>query len=81
MTVGRKREFQLLSLAVAFNFAGFFLYIWRPVFLMQHLHLGPSEFLWMPGPAVSGIMLGAYLSGRMAGRRSPREIVTYGLTR
>ncbi|TCW31736.1 multidrug effflux MFS transporter [Gulbenkiania mobilis] len=77
VTVGRKREFQLLSLAVAFNFAGFFLYIpAAPVFLMEHLHLGPSEFLWMFGPAVSGIMLGAYLSGRMAGRRSPREIVT-----
>ena len=44
VTVGRKREFQLLSLAVAFNFAGFFLYIpAAPVFLMEHLHLGSAS--------------------------------------
>ncbi|RBH44524.1 Bcr/CflA family drug resistance efflux transporter, partial [Pseudomonas sp. MWU13-2860] len=77
--VGRKREFQLLTAAVSFNFAGFFLYIpSAPVFLMQHLHLGPSQFLWMFGPVVSGIMFGAYLSGRMAGHASQREIVSRG---
>jgi DHA1 family bicyclomycin/chloramphenicol resistance-like MFS transporter len=48
------------------------------VFLMQHLHLGPEQFLYMFGPAVSGIMFGAWLSGRMAGRRGARETVTIG---
>ncbi|OQS43724.1 multidrug effflux MFS transporter [Chromobacterium haemolyticum] len=77
--VGRKREFQLLTAAVSFNFAGFFLYIpSAPVFLMQHLHLGPGQFLWMFGPAVSGIMFGAYLSGKMAGRVSQKDIVSRG---
>ncbi|PTU66780.1 MULTISPECIES: multidrug effflux MFS transporter [Chromobacterium] len=77
--VGRKREFQLLTAAVSFNFAGFFLYIpSAPVFLMQHLHLGPEQFLWMFGPAVSGIMLGAYLSGKMAGRVAQKDIVSRG---
>lgn len=80
--VARQRDFQLLAAGVAFNFAGFFLYIpAAPVFLMRHLGLGPAEFLWMFGPAVSGIMLGAFLSGRLAGRRSARELVnlSYGL--
>lgn len=77
--VGCKREFQLLTAAVSFNFAGFFLYIpSAPVFLMQHLHLGPEQFLWMFGPAVSGIMLGAYLSGKMAGRVAQKDIVSRG---
>ena len=77
--VGKKRDFQLLTAAVSFNFAGFFLYVpSAPVFLMQHLHLGPSQFLWMFGPVVSGIMFGAYLSGRMAGHVSQREIVSRG---
>ncbi|MGL6070453.1 multidrug effflux MFS transporter [Craterilacuibacter sp.] len=76
-TVLAKREFQLLAAAVSCNFAGFFLYIpSAPVFLMRHLGLGPDEFLWMFGPAVGGIMLGAYLSGRMAGRRGARELVS-----
>lgn len=79
LQVGRKREFQLLTAAVSCNFAGFFLYIpAAPVFLIQHLHLRPDQFLWMFGPAVSGIMFGAFLSGRMAGRRSSREIVNIG---
>jgi DHA1 family bicyclomycin/chloramphenicol resistance-like MFS transporter len=74
-----KRDFQLLAAAVSCNFAGFFLYIpSAPVFLLQHLHLRPDQFLWMFGPAVSGIMFGAYLSGKMAGRRGAREIVTLG---
>ncbi|WP_434632610.1 multidrug effflux MFS transporter [Chromobacterium sp. CV08] len=77
--VARARDFQLLTAAVSFNFAGFFLYVpSAPVFLMQHLHLGPSQFLWLFGPAVCGIMFGAYLSGRMAGHFSQREIVTRG---
>ncbi|KIA79716.1 multidrug transporter CflA [Chromobacterium piscinae] len=77
--VGRKRDFQLLTAAVSFNFAGFFLYIpSAPVFLMQHLRLGPTEFLWLFGPAVFGIMFGAFLSGRMAGHFSQREIVSRG---
>ncbi|WP_205694439.1 multidrug effflux MFS transporter [Crenobacter cavernae] len=77
----KKPEFDLLALAVSFNFAGFFLYIpSAPVFLIQHLKLSPQSFLWMFGPAVGGMMFGAYLSGRLAGRRSAREMVTFGYT-
>jgi DHA1 family bicyclomycin/chloramphenicol resistance-like MFS transporter len=77
--VGQKLDFALLALAVACNFAGFFLYIpSAPVFLMQHLGLSPQQFIYMFGPAVAGMIFGAFLSGRMAGRHAPREIVTLG---
>jgi len=79
--IGRQPRFLLLTAAIAFNFAGFFLYIpSAPVFVMQHLGLGHNQFLWLFGPSVTGIMLGAFLSGRMAGRRSAREIVNLGYT-
>ncbi len=77
--IGRQPRFLLLTAAIAFNFAGFFLYIpSAPVFVMKHLGLGHDQFIWLFGPSVGGIMLGAFLSGRMAGRRSAREIVNAG---
>lgn len=77
--IGTNPEFQLLSFAVAFNFAGFFLYIASaPVFIIQHLHLGEHQFGWLFIPAVSGIVLGAYISGKLAGVCSLRTTVGYG---
>lgn len=79
LEVAKKHDFQLLALAVTFNFAGFFVYIpAAPVFLMQHLGLGHNDFLWLFGPAVGGIMLGAFVSGRLAGRFSARQQVNLG---
>ena len=76
--VGSHPEFQWLSLAVGLNFAGFFLYIASaPVFIIQHLHLGAHQFGWLFIPAVSGIVLGAYISGRLAGKCSLRRTVQY----
>ncbi|GGY16731.1 Bcr/CflA family drug resistance efflux transporter [Paludibacterium paludis] len=77
--IGRQPRFLLLTAAIAFNFAGFFLYIpSAPVFVMRHLGLAHDQFLWLFGPSVCGIMTGAYWSGRMAGRRSARQIVSLG---
>ena len=76
--VGSHPEFQWLSLAVGLNFAGFFLYIASaPVFIIQHLHLGEHQFGWLFIPAVSGIVLGAFISGRLAGKCSLRSTVQY----
>lgn len=77
--VAGRREFGLLALAVACNFSGFFLYIpAAPVFLMRHLGLNEQQFIFMFGPAVTGIMFGAFLSGKLAGRHSPRTLVSVG---
>ena len=67
--VGASPKFLLLSLAVGLNFNGFFLYILSaPVFLPEHLKLGPQQYAWLFLPGIVGIMTGAYLSGRAAGK-------------
>ncbi len=65
-------RFGLLSSAIAFNFAGFFLYICSaPAIIYNLLHLNERQFGWLFIPAVSGVVCGAYLSGRVAGRLAP----------
>jgi DHA1 family bicyclomycin/chloramphenicol resistance-like MFS transporter len=74
--VGINLRFLLLSLCVGFNFNAFFLYIVSaPVFLGEHLHLGPQEYAWLFLPCILGIMFGSQLSGRAAGRYTPRQTV------
>ena len=74
--VAASPTFLLLSLAVGLNFNGFFLYILSaPVFLPEHLHLGPQEYAWLFMPGIAGIMTGAYLSGRAAGKLKPQQTV------
>ena len=69
-------RFLWLSLAAGFNFNGFFLYIVSaPVFLGTHLGLGPEQYAWLFIPCIVGIMLGAQLSGRAAGRHSAQQTV------
>jgi DHA1 family bicyclomycin/chloramphenicol resistance-like MFS transporter len=59
-------------MAFAFMFGGFFIYVLSaPVFLMQHLGRSETEFLWLFGPAMAGMMGGSWLSGHIAGRWSP----------
>ncbi|HVK56751.1 MAG TPA: multidrug effflux MFS transporter [Burkholderiales bacterium] len=73
------RRFVLLSLAVSFNFAGFFLYIAAsPTFIQKILGLGPTQFAWLFFPSILGIILGAFISGRSAGRLSPKRAIGYG---
>jgi DHA1 family bicyclomycin/chloramphenicol resistance-like MFS transporter len=74
--VGIHARFLLLSLTAGFNFNGFFLYIVSaPVFLGEHLRLGPQEFAWLFIPSIVGIMIGAQLSGRAAGKLKPHETI------
>jgi DHA1 family bicyclomycin/chloramphenicol resistance-like MFS transporter len=58
--------------ALALNFGGFFVYVLSaPVFLMQHLGLPETAFLWLFGPAMAGLVCGSWISGRLAGKLSP----------
>jgi DHA1 family bicyclomycin/chloramphenicol resistance-like MFS transporter len=70
--------FLLACGALAFNFAGFFIYVLSaPVFLMRHLGVPETGFLWLFGPAMIGLMSGSWLSGRLAGKLSlPRTIAS-----
>ena len=76
--VGINWRFLLLSIALGLNFNAFFLYIVSaPVYLPEHLKLGPQEYSWLFIPSISGIMLGAFISGRVAGKLTPRATMKY----
>ena len=65
-----------LCLALALNFSGFFVYILSaPAFVYNILGLNEREFAWLIIPGVVGIMCGAFLSGRLAGRLAPRRTI------
>ncbi|MGC4118142.1 MAG: multidrug effflux MFS transporter [Myxococcales bacterium] len=65
--------------ALALGFSGFFVYVLSaPVFLMQHLHLHETEFLWLFAPITAGMLIGASASGRLAGVVSPGRTVVLG---
>ena len=72
-------DFALLASILATNFAGFFIYIaGAPGFLIDRLGVTTRGFAWLFVPMIGGIMLGAVLSGRSAGRRSPQQTVHGG---
>ncbi len=65
--------------ALSLNFAGFFIYVLSaPVFLMQHLGIHETGFLWLFGPAMGGLMTGSWLSGHLAGKRSLGRTIALG---
>ena len=71
--------FLLATAATTFNFAGYFIYVMSaPAFLVRHLGLPETSFLWLFGPSMGGLVFGAWLSGRLAGKFSPRKTVAYG---
>ncbi|MFN4341824.1 MAG: multidrug effflux MFS transporter [Azonexus sp.] len=65
--------------ALSLNFGGFFLYILSaPVFLMQHLGVPETGFLWLFGPGMGGLVCGSWLSGRLAGKVSLSRTIALG---
>jgi len=72
-------SFLAATAALATNFCGFFIYVLSaPVFLMTHLGVSERAFLWLFGPAMAGLMLGSWLSGRLAGRLTPLQCIARG---
>ena len=79
--LGGSARFLLLALASGIPFNGMFLYVLSaPVFLGEHLQLSPGEFFWFFTLTIGGIMGGAYLSGRLAGRIKPKHQIRHGFT-
>ncbi len=72
-------RFMALALASGIPFNGMFLYVLSaPVWLGDILQLQPTQFFWFFCMSVSGIMLGAWLSGRLAGRIKPKHQIRHG---
>jgi DHA1 family bicyclomycin/chloramphenicol resistance-like MFS transporter len=77
--LGLDPRFVLLAFASGVPFNGMFLYVLSaPVFLGEHLGLAPTQFFWFFVLTISGIMGGAWVSGRLAGRRAPKQQIKYG---
>ena len=72
-------KFSVLALIVAFNFAGFFIYIMSsPQLLFTHLGYAADDFYIMFVPVVLGIMAGSYASAKLSGQYSSLKIITIG---
>ncbi len=72
-------RFLMLALASGIPFNGMFLYVLStPVFLGEILGLGPGEFFWFFVLTIAGIVSGAFVSGRMAGRVKATWQIRYG---
>jgi len=77
--LGSDPRFILLALASGVPFNGMFLYILSaPVFLGEHLHLLPQQFFWCFLMTIGGIMGGAMVSGRLAGKIAPKKQIRHG---
>lgn len=70
------REFNLVVLASAANFAAFFIYVLAsPVFLVKQLALTDQQFGYMFIPTVCGMVLGSYLAKRAAGVYASQSVL------
>ena len=71
--------FALLALIPSLNFCAFFLYIAAaPAFLVGLLGVSTWGFGWLFIPMIAGIMTGALISGRVAGRLSTTRTIGTG---
>jgi len=76
-----KLEFLMLAMIPTLNFAGLFIYIAAaPTFLVDLLGVSTWGFAWLFVPMIAGIVAGATLSGRMAGRYSPQRTIRLGFS-
>lgn len=67
----RSARFRWLALSAGFNFSAVFLYISSaPVFVLKHLGLDEQQFAAFFVPTIAGMVMGAFVAGRMAGRWS-----------
>jgi DHA1 family bicyclomycin/chloramphenicol resistance-like MFS transporter len=77
--LGASPRFLLLALASGVPFNGMFLYVMAaPAFLGDHLRLAPTQFFWFFLLTITGIMGGAWASGRLAGKITPRRQIRHG---
>jgi DHA1 family bicyclomycin/chloramphenicol resistance-like MFS transporter len=77
--LGSDARFILLALASGVPFNGMFLYVLSaPVFLGESLGLPPEHFFWFFLLTIGGIMSGAWVSGRAAGKMAPKRQIRNG---
>ena len=79
VSVLRNRDFLVLATVPALNFAAFFLYIASaPAFLIDLLGVSSYGFAWLFIPMIGGVMIGALISGHVAGKLSATRTIAVG---
>jgi DHA1 family bicyclomycin/chloramphenicol resistance-like MFS transporter len=74
-----RHEFLLLAFVPALNFCAFFIYIaGAPAFLVELLGVSTWGFGWLFIPLITGVMIGATVSGKVAGRLAAGATVKIG---
>ena len=80
-TVLRHREFLMLAIAAATNFSSVAVIIGAaPAVVEQHWHMSETSYGWLFLPVIAGILIGAWASGRAAGRTDSAQQVRFGLS-
>lgn len=70
-------RFVALVLGIACAFGGIFLYVaGSPAIVFDHLGYGAEDFAVLFVPMVAGLMLGSFVSGRVAHRAAPNATVS-----
>lgn len=79
LSIVSNRRFQRLAAASAFNFAALWMYISSaPAFVLDILKLNERQFGWFFVPMIGGMVLGAFVSGRAAGRLTGERQIAIG---
>jgi DHA1 family bicyclomycin/chloramphenicol resistance-like MFS transporter len=69
LRIAGHREFLLLAIAMGANFATMMCFIGAaPTVVIDHWHLRETQFAWLFMPIIGGFVIGAWISGQMAGR-------------
>lgn len=77
--IGMNPRFLRLAAAGSLGFGGLFLYIASaPAVVLDLLRLNEQQFAWLFIPTIGGMALGAYASGRAAGRIAGARAVRIG---
>jgi len=78
-SIGTDRRFLLLAIASGVPFNAMFVFILAaPAMLGHHLGMPPTQFFWLFCSGIGGIMGGAWVSGRLAGRMARERQVRLG---
>jgi MFS transporter, DHA1 family, multidrug resistance protein len=68
-TVMRNKQFLALAIAMGANFAAMMTFIGAaPAVIVDHWHLRETQFAWLFAPVIGGFVVGAWISGKLAGR-------------
>ena len=73
-----RRDFLLLAAIPTLNFAAYFIYIASAPTFLAKIGVTTWGFAWLFVPMITGIMAGAAISGRSAGRLSPLQTIGIG---